>query len=94
MQNPVIVTGDVVAQLINIRKVSIDSELKVSLTIEFMATEEKSKENVFKLIQLQGDIAEMTVRPSQQDLFEHAPVAPDPDSGNGRKEQELAYAER
>lgn len=88
MQNPVIIMGDVSAQLINIKKVSIDCELKVSVTIEFMATEEASKENVFKLIQMQGNIAEMTVRPSQRDLFNEAGTTPD-ESGNGAKTEEL-----
>lgn len=84
MEGAVIFMGNVSAQLINIKKVSIDSELKVAVTIEFMATEEQSKENVFRLIQLQGDIAEMTVRPAQGELFDAVSKSA-AEGGNGKK---------
>ena len=95
MQNPVIVFGDVTAQMVNIKKVAIDSELKVSVTLEFMASDQAGKENVFKLIQMQGDVASLTVTPAQGELFE-AVAKGSAEGGNGRKngdrEPEAAHA--
>lgn len=55
-------------QLVNIKRVQVDSELKVSVVIEFIAGDKSSKENVFNLISMQGDVVEASFMPSQQDL--------------------------
>ncbi|MEM7828702.1 MAG: hypothetical protein QW561_05110 [Candidatus Aenigmatarchaeota archaeon] len=60
-------------QLVNIKKVSVDSELKVSVVVEFIASDRDSKENVFNLIELQGDVVEASFVPAQKNLqFEKA----------------------
>ncbi len=89
MQNPVFVFGTVAAQMVNIKKVGVDSELKVSVTLEFMATDQSGKENVFKLIQMQGDVASLTVTPAQGELFDEAGKdTADAKGGNGKKQEE------
>jgi len=55
-------------QIVNIKKVSVDSELKVTVTVEFIASNRESKENVFNLIELQGDVVEVSFEPAQQRL--------------------------
>jgi len=95
MQRTVIIMGDVSKQMVNIKKVSADSDRKVSVTIEFLATDEQSRENVFKLFDLQGEMAEMTVKPAQGELFdEKGKGAEDSKGGNGKKveEREAAHA--
>ncbi len=64
-------------QFVNIKKVSVDSELRVTVTVEFIASNRESKENVFELIELQGDVVEASFEPAQQKL---------PVGGNGEKE--------
>lgn len=56
-------------QVVNIKKVAVDSELKVTIQLEFIAANAQSKENVFSLIALQGDVAEVTVIKAQKELF-------------------------
>ena len=96
MQRTVIIMGDVSKQMVNIKKVSADSDRKVSVTIEFLATDEQSRENVFKLFDLQGEMAEMTVNPAQGELFDETGkgTAADSKGGNGKKieEREAAHA--
>ncbi|MEM7827853.1 MAG: hypothetical protein QW561_00780 [Candidatus Aenigmatarchaeota archaeon] len=55
-------------QLVNIKKVSVDSELKVSVVVEFLASDRDSKENVFNLIEMQGDAVEASFEPAQKNL--------------------------
>ncbi len=55
-------------QIVNIKKVSVDSDLRVTVTLEFIASNAASKEKVFRLIELQGDVVEASLMPSQQDL--------------------------
>lgn len=55
-------------QVVNIRKVSVDSELKVSVIVEFIASDRVSKENVFRLIEMQGDAVEVSFVSAQQGL--------------------------
>jgi len=55
-------------QLVNIKRVQIDSELKVTVILEFMAKGHDGKENVFSLIKMQGDIVEASFLPSRQEL--------------------------
>lgn len=55
-------------QIVNIKKVSVDSDLRVTVTLEFIASNGASKENVFRLIELQGDVVEASLMPSQQEL--------------------------
>ena len=55
-------------QIVNIKKVSVDSDLKVTIQVEFIASNREAKENVFKLIGMQGDVVEASFDPSQQDL--------------------------
>lgn len=55
-------------QLVNIKKVAVDSELKVTVTVEFIASSRESKQNVFDLIELQGDVVEVTFEPAQEKL--------------------------
>ena len=95
MENPVIVFGAVTAQMVNIKKVGVDSELKVTVTLEYKATDQAGKENVFKLIQMQGDVSCLTVTAAQGELFDEASKgAADSKGGNGKKteEREPAHA--
>lgn len=55
-------------QVVNIKKVSVDSDLRVTVVLEFIASNAASKENVFRLIELQGDVVEASLMPSQQEL--------------------------
>lgn len=55
-------------QIVNIKKVSVDSELKVTVQVEFIASSREAKENVFQLIEMQGDVIEASFEPSQQEL--------------------------
>ena len=55
-------------QIVNIRRVSVDSELKVTVTLEFIAVTPESKDNVFHLIGMQGEVVEASFEPSQQGL--------------------------
>jgi len=55
-------------QIVNIKKVSVDCDLKVTVILEFMASNSESKENVFRLVELQGDVVEAFLMPSQQEL--------------------------
>jgi hypothetical protein len=64
-------------QIVNIKRVSVDSDLKVTVTLEFIASNTVSKENVFHLIEMQGDVVEASFEPSQQEL---------PIGDNGKKE--------
>lgn len=91
MEGAVIIMGSVSTQLVNIKKVAIDSDRKVAVTIEFLATDDKARENVFKLIDLQGEMAEMTVRPAQGELFDEKGADGDK-SGNGKKVEEAEPA--
>jgi hypothetical protein len=52
-------------QIVNIKKVSVDSELKAVVQLEFIASDRTAKENIFELIQMQGDAAEVIITPSQ-----------------------------
>jgi hypothetical protein len=90
MQRTVIFMGDVSTQMVNIKKVSADSDRKVTVTMEFLATDEKARENVFKLFDMQGEMAEMTVRPAQGELFDEKDrgTAKDTKGGNGKKVEE------
>ena len=91
MEGAVIIMGNVSTQLVNIKKVAIDSDRKVAVTIEFLATDDKARENVFKLIDLQGEMAEMTVRPAQGELFDEKSTSGDK-GGNGKKIEETEPA--
>lgn len=55
-------------QLVNIKKVSIDSELKVSVIVEFIASGRDERENVFELIEMQGDVVEASFKSAQMEL--------------------------
>jgi|GEM_PF-3375653 len=55
-------------QVVNIKKVSVDSDLRVTVVLEFIASSGASKENVFSLIEMQGDVVEASLTPSQQEL--------------------------
>jgi len=55
-------------QVMNIKKVSIDNELKVTITLEFTASGNESKENVFELIRMQEDMVEVSFELPQQEL--------------------------
>ena len=55
-------------QIVNIKRVSVDSDLRVTVVLEFIASNAASKENVFSLIELQGDVVEASLMPSQQEL--------------------------
>jgi hypothetical protein len=58
-----------VKQIVNLKKVVVDSDLKVSLTLEFIAADRAGKERVFELIKMQGEVLEAS--------FEQAQVARD-----------------
>jgi signal peptidase I len=55
-------------QIVNIKRVQVDSELKVTVIIEFIAADKESKENIFSLIGMQGDVVEASFLSSQQTL--------------------------
>src|SRR3990172_8534916 len=48
----------IVKQIVNLKKVVVDSDLKVSLTLEFIAADRAGKERVFELIKMQGEVLE------------------------------------
>lgn len=64
-------------QIVNIKKVSVDSDLRVTVVLEFIAANGASKENVFRLIELQGDVVEASLMPSQEELPIGDPVERD-----------------
>lgn len=55
-------------QIVNVKKVTIDSDKKVSVVVEFLAGDRISKENVFSLIEMQGDVVEASFSASQMEL--------------------------
>lgn len=55
-------------QIVNIKKVSVDSELRVTAVLEFIASNAAAKGNVFRFIRLQGNVVEVSLTPSHQDL--------------------------
>jgi len=57
-------------QIVNIKKVSIDSDLKVTVQLEFTASDKTAKENIFKLIQMQGEAVEITIEQAQLQIPE------------------------
>ena len=52
----------------NIKKVSVDSDLRVTVVLEFIAANGASKGNVFSLIEMLGDVVEASLMPSQEEL--------------------------
>jgi|APFre7841882630_1041343.scaffolds.fasta_scaffold422783_1 hypothetical protein len=74
-----------VKQIVNLKKVVVDSDLKVSLTLEFIAADRAGKERVFELIKMQGEVLEAA--------FEQAQVSmPFPvDARVESKEREVAH---
>ncbi len=74
-----------VKQIVNLKKVVVDSDLKVSLTLEFIAADRAGKERVFELIKMQGEVLEAS--------FEQAQVSmPFPDDSKERT-KELALSQ-
>lgn len=67
-------------QLVNIKKVAIDTEHKVTVQVEFIAANREQQENVFRLIELQGDVVEVQFKPAQLSLS----------TGHGNEERETA----
>jgi hypothetical protein len=96
MKDALVIVGKVFNQLINIKKTSLDSELKASVTIEFMVTDDQSMTNFMRLARMQGDAASFCAEPAQPDMFDKTAAESNsagPD-GNGHKEEELALAEK
>ncbi len=54
-----------VKQIVNLKKVVVDSDLKVSLTLEFIAADRAAKERVFELIKMQGEVLEASFEQAQ-----------------------------
>jgi hypothetical protein len=54
-----------VKQIVNLKKVVVDSDLKVSLTLEFIAADRAGKERVFELIKMQGEVLEASFQLAQ-----------------------------
>ncbi len=54
-----------VKQIVNLKKVVVDSDLKVSLTLEFIAGDRAGKERVFELIKMQGEVLEASFEQAQ-----------------------------
>jgi hypothetical protein len=54
-----------VKQIVNLKKVVVDSDLKVSLTLEFIAADRAGKERVFELIKMQGEVLEASFEQAQ-----------------------------
>jgi hypothetical protein len=55
----------IVKQIVNLKKVVVDSDLKVSLTLEFIAADRAGKERVFELIKMQGEVLEASFEQAQ-----------------------------
>lgn len=55
-------------QALIIKKVTIDQEAKVSVVLEFAAADPDSQNNLFKLIQMQGEAVVAKLTPSQIQL--------------------------
>jgi len=55
----------IVKQIVNLKKVVVDSDLKVSLTLEFIAGDRAGKERVFELIKMQGEVLEASFEQAQ-----------------------------
>ncbi len=55
-------------QIVSIKKVSIDSDHKVSVLVEFMAATRESRDNVFRLIEMQGEAVEVSFIIAGQDV--------------------------
>lgn len=55
----------IVKQIVNLKKVVVDSDLKVSLTLEFIAADRVGKERVFELIKMQGEVLEASFEQAQ-----------------------------
>ena len=55
----------IVKQIVNLKKVVVDSDLKVSLTLEFIAGDLAGKERVFELIKMQGEVLEASFEQAQ-----------------------------
>ena len=47
-------------QSVSIKKVSIDGDRKVSVLVEFLATTREGRDNVFSLIEMQGEAVEVS----------------------------------
>lgn len=56
-------------QIAVIKKVSIDSDLKVSILFEFVADNVDSKNNIFEIVKMQGNAVEISLSQSQLPLF-------------------------
>ena len=54
-----------VKQIVNLKKVVVDSDLKVSLALEFIAADRAGKERVFELIKMQGEVLEASFEQAQ-----------------------------
>ena len=54
-----------VKQIVNLKKVVVDSDLKVSLTLEFIAADRAGKERIFELIKMQGEVLEASFEQAQ-----------------------------
>jgi len=54
-----------VKQIVNLKKVVVDSDLKVALTLEFIAADRAGKERIFELIKMQGEVLEASFEQAQ-----------------------------
>ena len=92
MKGPILVSGHVSQQLINIKKTSLDSDLKASVTIEFMVTDDESMLNYLRVATLQGAAAVFSAMPAQQDLFDRETAEAPKGGGNGAGKKEPVHA--
>ena len=67
-------------QIVSIKKVSIDGDHKVSVLFEFLAASRESRDNVFRLIEMQGEAVEIALSRARQNSpfhYENEESAPE-----------------
>lgn len=55
-------------QTVSIKKVNINNEGKVTLISEFQSKSKEAKENLFKLLEMQGESVSCVFEPAQLEL--------------------------
>lgn len=58
-------------QTVSIKKVNISSEGKVTLISEFLSKSKEAKDNLFRLLEMQGESVSCVFEPAQMGLVNH-----------------------
>jgi hypothetical protein len=93
MKSAIHVSGPVSQQLVSIKQTKLDSDLRASITFEFLATTDETMLNYMRLVRLQGEAVALSAMPGQLDMFDKmAKSEPKAFGGNGEKKKELVHA--